>query len=170
MLGPNELWNNEGMVNSCLNWLHDLFQGGANHALVFSGLDTSDPAHAQVILTDSATGQQAVPYPLEQFLDAWKDGNCHYVVADVPPPQELGLPEMANFNYQIGHIESIYGQPYAEWAQEHISCFDGADAQDCDVDISSGVQDGDIYDSVNDGVGGDGSDATEQGILTMKGI
>ena len=49
---------------------------GANHAVEVIGIDYSDPEHPMVILNDSGPqngcGEMV---PLDQFLDAWQDGD-----------------------------------------------------------------------------------------------
>jgi hypothetical protein len=90
--GPQEVFN-------------DHFSQGGNHALVVSGIDTQDPDHVKVILTDPGTGDVAKAYPVEQFMDAWKDTNCFMVSTQEPAP--AWLPEMTNFDYDKGHIDKV---------------------------------------------------------------
>ena len=51
-----------------------------NHAIEVIGIDNSDPDNPMVIVNDSGhpDGQGAL-YPLDQFLDAWEDGNCQLI-------------------------------------------------------------------------------------------
>lgn len=88
---------------------------GADHAVVVSGIDTSDPDDVRVIISDPGTGQVAAAYPMDQFVDAWKESNFFMVATEQPPPQEFHLPEMANFDYTQGHIDQVWGMPYQEF-------------------------------------------------------
>ncbi len=94
------------------SWVDDVFGETADHALVVTGIDTSDPENVKVIITDPGTGDVAKEYPLDQFIDAWHDSNCFYVATDNAPGQELALPEMAGFDYTVGHIPFVCGMPY----------------------------------------------------------
>lgn len=108
-------------VDSGELWNHGLLEGledklgfqQPDHALIVSGIDTSDPDHVKVVLTDPGSGDIAKEYPMEQFVDAWKDSNCLMVTTAQPAP--AWLPEMANFDYNLGHIESIGNLPYDEF-------------------------------------------------------
>ena len=67
--------------------LKDFFVGDTpDHALIVAGIDLTDPDNAYVVLKDPGTGDVAKPYPLKQFMDAWKDSNCFMVSTDVPTP------------------------------------------------------------------------------------
>ncbi len=98
----SELWQPD--------WYDDVFGEEADHALLVTGIDTTDPENVKVIITDPGTGDVAKEYPLEQFLDAWHDSNCFYVATDNPAP--ANAPEMVNFDYNIGHIPYICNIPY----------------------------------------------------------
>jgi hypothetical protein len=94
-----ELWES----NSVLEEIRDaLGFAEANHAVVVSGIDTSDPDHIRVLVSDPGTGQAIAAYPLEQFLDAWRDSDFFLVATNDPAPPHL--PEMAHFDYQLGHL------------------------------------------------------------------
>lgn len=97
-----ELWHPQ--------WYDDIFGEEANHALVVTGIDTTDPENVKVIITDPGTGDVAKEYPLEQFIDAWHDSNCYYVATDSPAP--ANNPEMAGFDFDAGHIPFICNIPY----------------------------------------------------------
>ncbi len=105
-----ELWHR----NSLLDALSDkLGISGADHAIVVSGIDTSDPDHIQVIVSDPGTGQAAASYPLEQFVDAWQDSGFYMVATQNPAPH--WAPEMANFDYAQGHIDQVWGLDYSDF-------------------------------------------------------
>ena len=101
-----ELWD-KGIMES----LSDNFGfQQADHALIVSGIDTKDPEHVKVVLTDPGSGDIAKEYPIEQFIDAWKDSNCFMVTTSEPAP--VWAPGMANFDYDHGHINSIGNLSY----------------------------------------------------------
>ena len=115
----DELW--DGQQGPLADFIDNITGGGANHALVVSGINTADPENIKVILTDSGTGQAAIEYPIEQFEGAWADGNFTMVVPKNPPPAELNLPAMENFDYDEGHIASIGDVPFDDWSAQHIA-------------------------------------------------
>ncbi|MDJ0899709.1 MAG: hypothetical protein QNJ55_12950 [Xenococcus sp. MO_188.B8] len=96
---------------------------GADHALIVSGIDTSDPDDVKVILTDPGSGDIAKEYPMEQFIDAWKDSNC-FMVATVEPAPLAFNPEMANFNYAQGHLSEIGNLSYGDFQQLFAPCLE----------------------------------------------
>lgn len=99
-----ELWHD--------NWFDQYFEDStADHALVVSAIDTTDPNNTQVILTDPGTGQPAATYSLAEFMDAWQDSNCFMVATDDAPPAGVD-PTMVNFDYDTGHIPSILDVPF----------------------------------------------------------
>lgn len=92
--------------------LHDIFEvvdgKNANHALIVSGLDYSDPMEPRIFLTDPGTGEPFASYPMHTFLNAWEDSNFFMVsTADAAPGIE-------NFDYSLGHIENL-GEGYGSW-------------------------------------------------------
>lgn len=90
-------------------WHGDAADGDAeaDHAITVVGMDTSDPDNPCVIISDSAYGHIAKPYPLNEFIDAWKDSNCLMIVPDEPPPEEMAIERLANFDYEAGHLENF---------------------------------------------------------------
>lgn len=99
----SELWN-------------DSPTGQADHAVVVSGIDTSDPEHPQVIVSDPGLpGWHAEDhYPLDQFLQAWKASDFFMVATQEPAPPQT--PGMENFAYSAGHIDNVAGIPYDQFA------------------------------------------------------
>ena len=87
-----------------------------NHALIVAGIDTSNPDDIQVILKDPGTGDVAKAYSIDQFMDAWHDSGNYMVSTDTPAPLAYN-PEMINFDYSLGHIESIGHLPYDYFEQ-----------------------------------------------------
>lgn len=105
-----ELWHR----NAVLDGISDaLGLSGADHAIVVSGIDTRDPNHVQVIVSDPGTGEVAASYPLEQFVDAWQDSGCYMVATQNPAPH--WAPEMARFDYAQGHIDQVWGLDYNDF-------------------------------------------------------
>jgi hypothetical protein len=113
IIGVNceELWRNDDPVLHGLKEIMGLNQ--ADHAVVVSGIDTRDPAHTQVLITDPGNGQEITRYPLEQFLTAWKDSDFLIVATKTPVPSTA--PEMAHFDYDKGHIDEVAGIPWREF-------------------------------------------------------
>ena len=114
-----ELWRDNTVLSKLWEDVKDVFGSGEDHALVVSGIDTTDPDNIQVILTDSGTGHHTISYPLDQFENAWADGGCKMIVTHEPPPQSLQLPSMANFDYDLGHVREIGDIAFDEWQAEH---------------------------------------------------
>jgi len=144
-------------VDSGELWNHGLLEGledklgfqQPDHALIVSGIDTSDPDQVKVVLTDPGSGDIAKEYPMEQFVDAWKDSNCLMVTTAQPAP--AWLPEMANFDYNLGHIESIGNLPYDDFqtqyaTPEHLQGHDFSTVLDNSIDdFLQGVTGDDLY-------------------------
>lgn len=87
--------------------LKDLFVGDTpDHALIVAGIDLTDPNNAYVVLKDPGTGDVAKPYPLEQFMDAWRDSNCFMVSTDIPTP---------DFELQHSPLNNIGGVSMSEF-------------------------------------------------------
>lgn len=97
-LDSGELWKTD------FPW-EDFFQrDGADHAVVVTGLDMSDPAHPKVFINDPGDHDGAgKAYPLDQFLDAWADAGNLFVATD-HAPADLAHHSVfgANFNSATG--------------------------------------------------------------------
>ena len=105
-----ELWKQHPILEN----IEDFFGiNGADHAVVISGIDTSDPNQTYVIVSDPGTGEAVARYPMEQFLDAWQDSDFFMVATQQPAPSYL--PEMVNFPYDVGHIPEVSGIPYDQF-------------------------------------------------------
>lgn len=103
----DDLWHK----NSILHEIADFFGlGKADHAVIVSGIDTSDPAHIKVNITDPGTGDVAKSYPIEQFMDAWK--GSHFMMISTAEAAPNTLAEMANFPYDQGHIPTVGHAPF----------------------------------------------------------
>lgn len=111
-----ELWN-AGLLEHVED---QLGLSGADHALLVSGIDTTDPERVNVILTDPGSGDIAKAYPLEQFIEAWKDSRCFMVATAEPAPLEFN-PGMVNFDYALGHLATIGQLPYDDFQHLFLS-------------------------------------------------
>ena len=97
-----ELWD-----NGILDWLKDIFVDTPDHALIVAGIDMTNPDQPMVVLTDPGTGQPAQPYPLEQFMDAWKDSQNFMVSTQVPTPQAFEIFEQNGMKDM--HLPNVAG-------------------------------------------------------------
>jgi hypothetical protein len=94
-----ELWHQNSIFQS---FADRIGQGYANHAVIVSGIDTSDPEHPQVTVTDPGRGDEAQKYSWHEFMDAWR--TSHFTMVSTTEPAPSTLPEMVNFDYHEGHI------------------------------------------------------------------
>lgn len=110
------------------SYFNDLFGEQANHALVVTGIDTTNPNDIRVIITDPGTGDVARSYPVAQFLDAWHDSSCLMVATDEAPALTYHNGtynhEMVNFDYTTGHISHIGHIPYDIFADTMVPRMD----------------------------------------------
>jgi serine/threonine protein kinase len=113
------LWGQNSTMDSMLETIHGHFGlgGGADHAVVVSGIDTTDPYHVKVIISDPGDGQAVASYPLEQFLHAWEGSHFYMVATQEPAPAHL--PEMVHFDYAAGHIDAIADVPYEQLMEQY---------------------------------------------------
>lgn len=83
-VNSGDLWA-EGPLAELKNFLYDTLGLPADHAIVVTGFDVSDPANPQVIINDSGVLDGAgVRYPLDKFVDAWQNSDFYYVATDAP--------------------------------------------------------------------------------------
>lgn len=133
------------------SFFNDLFGEQANHALIVTGIDTSDPNDVRVILTDPGTGDVARSYPMAQFLDAWSDSSCMMVATDEAPAltYDNGTfnDEMINFDYATGHIPYVGHIPYDIFADTMVPQFDDYFNHHID-DLTSQVGMQEIFDNM----------------------
>lgn len=110
------------------SFINDLFGEQANHALLVTGIDTSNPLDVCVIVTDPGTGEVARSYPMSQFMDAWHDSSCLMIATDEAPQISydgvLTNPEMVNFDYAQGHIPYVGNIPYDTFTDILVPHFD----------------------------------------------
>lgn len=91
-----------------------------NHAMIVSGLNTSDPDCTKVTLTDPGTGKTLFECPYEKFLSAWNDSECFMVATDQPAPLRYNPDSMINFDYQKGHVASLGKMPFEQFHEEIV--------------------------------------------------
>lgn len=91
-----------------------------NHAMIVSGLNTSDPDCIKVTLTDPGTGKTLFECPYEKFLSAWNDSDCFLVATDQPAPLKYNPESMINFDYQKGHVASLGKMPFEQFHDEIV--------------------------------------------------
>jgi len=108
----DDLWRTHPLLTDLR---HVLGLGHADHAVVVTGIDTNDPEHYKVIVSDPGTGEVAARYPMEQFVTAWKESHFFMVATQDPPPESMHLPEMRHFDYRLGHIDHVGAMPYDEF-------------------------------------------------------
>jgi uncharacterized protein YvpB len=114
----DDMWNPGSLFR-------DLFgEDGADHAVVVTGLDLSDPDHPQVYINDPGDPNGAgKAYPLEQFLAAWSDSGNTYVATDDIPP---GLAQHSLLGAQFHPESSMYMDEsfWSQWLQSALRDFD----------------------------------------------
>lgn len=93
-----EMWGTDGLFSDFTD------RGmGADHAIVITGVDVSDPDNPLVYVNDSGAPDGAgKAYPMAQFVDAWEDSGCHYVATNDAPDNILSSPYGGNFNPGTG--------------------------------------------------------------------
>ena len=91
-VNSSELWD-QGVLNEIKQFFNDAFGldtsdlNPADHAVVVTGIDFSNPDCPMVIMNDSGiAGGAAVDYPLTQFMDAWENSGFYYTSTSVPIP------------------------------------------------------------------------------------
>ncbi len=83
----DELWNpNTNIIDD----------NTANHAIIVTGIDVSNPEDVRVIVTDPGKGEVA-SYAYNQFVDAWSDSRC-YMVSTTEAP---GIPQLDNLDDEL---------------------------------------------------------------------
>jgi hypothetical protein len=116
-----ELWD-EGVWNDIKQFFYDAFGldtadlNPADHAVVVTGIDLSDPDNPMAILNDSGTPNgAAVRYPLDQFVDAWDNSGFFYTATDIPMPDQASP---SDFGIDLGDLLGLgttilTGDPFA---------------------------------------------------------
>lgn len=91
-----------------------------NHAMIVSGLNTSDPNCIKVTLTDPGTGKTLFECPYDKFLSAWNDSECFMVATDAAAPLQYNTETMINFDYAKGHVHSLGEMPFEKFHEEIV--------------------------------------------------
>lgn len=85
----------------------------ADHALIVSGVDTSDPNNVKVIVTDPGTGNLLKEYSMEEFVDAWEDSNCFMMATNDPIPEIFNpFNQLPGFDMPMTNLPMIGSMPY----------------------------------------------------------
>ena len=153
-----ELWD---PIGDAVGDAYGLGKPGADHAVIVSGIDTTDPDNPQVIISDPGNGEALSRYPMDQFVAAWDESGCFMVATTEPAPAHL--PEMVNFNYTEGHIPEVLGMPYDEFATfyDHPQDFDDLLPSVLDPTADGGGPVDFSDDGLADGVGTDDDGVTD---------
>jgi hypothetical protein len=145
----------------------------ADHAVVVSGIDTSDPQNVLVQVSDPGTGQPLATYPMEQFLEAWRGSDFFMVATHDPAPAHL--PEMSHFDYSVGHIAEVAGVPYdlfLEYA-DHPRAYADAVHQSVethhDTDVQHPLHDGALSENHGEQLGHEDATDVHHDLLTDPG-
>jgi hypothetical protein len=108
-VNSSELWD-KGLWNEIKQFFCDAFGldtaefNPADHAVVITGMDLSDPDHPKVIINDSGVpGGAAVPYPLDKFVDAWQNSGFYYTATDMPIP-DSPFPSPNTLGFDLGEF------------------------------------------------------------------
>lgn len=105
-------------VDSGELWGDDIFDkifedNAADHALIVSGVDTSDPNNVKVIVTDPGTGNLLKEYSMEEFVDAWEDSNCFMMTTNNPVPEIFDpFNSLPGFDMPMANLPMIGAMPY----------------------------------------------------------
>lgn len=95
----------EGILADIKRWLSDLlgvdfWNDGADHVLIATGIDKSDPDNPMVVLYDPLRADGiGKSYPLRQFLNAWEDSDFQIISTEStipipPPPATIPTPDI----------------------------------------------------------------------------
>lgn len=83
----DELWKPD-LLHKLLDFL-GLDTEPADHAVVVTGIDMSDPSQPMVIINDSGNPNgDGARYPLDQFMAAWENSDFYYTATDAPMPKQ----------------------------------------------------------------------------------
>lgn len=88
----------------------DFGDSGANHAVLVTGIDISNPANPMVILNDSGVPDgQGVAYPMEKFLQAWQDSGFYYTATDMALPTNQILGDLSQMDSILNAMSLFAG-------------------------------------------------------------
>lgn len=93
-VNSSELWD-DGALAELKQWLCEICGldnstfNPADHAVVVTGIDVSDPSAPQVIINDPGhPNGQGHAYPLDKFMDAWANSDFNYTATDAAIPHD----------------------------------------------------------------------------------
>lgn len=146
-------------VDSGEIWEDNIFDkifedNAADHALIVSGVDTSDPNNVKVILTDPGTGNLLKEYSMEDFVDAWEDSNCFMMATNDPVPDVFDpFNSMPGFDMPMANIPMIGSMPYDTFYNDLAFLNYTNNIPECVFNDFTGLVGGDInafsFDSMN---------------------
>lgn len=146
-------------VDSGELWEDNIFDkifedNAADHALIVSGVDTSDPNNVKVILTDPGTGNLLKEYSMEDFVDAWEDSNCFMMATNDPVPDVFDpFNDMPGFDMPMTNIPMIGFMPYDTFYNDLAFLNYTNNIPECVFNDFTGLVGGDInafsFDSMN---------------------
>ena len=104
--------------------ISDWFMGETpNHALVVTGLDTSNPDDVRVVLTDPGTGELCVEYSEQEFMSAWADSNFMMTSTTISPEEHLALeyvPETSFAGFTPDELQALGGGDLSDYSMADI--------------------------------------------------
>lgn len=112
----------------------------ADHAVVVTGIDTSDPENVKVLLADPGTGQAVASYPVDQFMEAWQGSDFFMVATKEPAPQ--GTIGMEHFPYEEGHVDQ-----FGSWSYDELTQMTSQVEEDSN--IHEGIDDNEVSAAIN---------------------
>ena len=146
-------------VDSGELWGDDIFDkvfedGAADHALIVSGVDTSDPNNVKVILTDPGTGNLLKEYSMEDFVNAWEDSNCFMMATNNAVPEIFDpFNSIPGFDMPMANLPMIGSMPYDMFYNDLAFLNYTNNIPDCVFNDFTGFVGGDInafsFDSMN---------------------
>lgn len=146
-IDAGELWNDD--------IFDKLFEDNtADHALIVSGVDTSDPNNVKVIVTDPGTGNLLKEYSMDEFVDAWEDSNCFMMATNNPVPDIFApFNQLPGFDMPMANIPMIGSMPYDTFYNDLAFLNYTNNIPDCVFNDFSSFVGGDIdafsFDSMN---------------------
>ncbi len=109
-VNSEELWQ-QGPLAELWQTIKEAFgwENPADHAIVVTGIDVSDPENPQVIINDSGHPDgNGARYPLDQFVDAWENSGFYYTATDTPMPgTDTGILDSIDFSKWISAIAGV---------------------------------------------------------------
>jgi len=117
-----DLWQGDSWI---AKELHEMVAGGphADHAIVVQGLRKDDDGSWHVIVNDPGSPNgEGHDYPLDQFTDAWKGSDFHFVSTAIAPQGLSSHPVYgAGFDEQSGSYTGVM-----DWLNTHSSALHAA--------------------------------------------